>query len=123
MYPIEQRYLVDETHGEVTMSFLNTNMPYETNNTFEAILKEFIGGKIPPKYNYPQPKKIIFQPPATIVYWEDGDKTVVKCMSSQQFDEQAGYAAAFMKKVYGTHAAFKSMLKEKSVTKETKKKE
>ena len=24
-------------------------------------------------------KKVIFNPPATIVFWEDGSKTVVKC--------------------------------------------
>ena len=66
------------------------------------------------KYIYPVPKKIIFNNPATIVYWEDGDKTVVKCMAEQRFDAEAGYAAAFMKKIYQNHAALKNLLNEKS---------
>ena len=30
-------------------------------------------------------KKVIFNPPATVVYWSDGSKTVVKCQCQGQF--------------------------------------
>lgn len=30
------------------------------------------------QWNPPKPTKVIFNPPATIVFWEDGSKTVVK---------------------------------------------
>ena len=32
-------------------------------------------------------KEVIFNDPATIVYWEDGTKTVVKC-HNETFDEE-----------------------------------
>lgn len=46
-------------------------------------------------------KKIIFNPPATIVFWGDGTKTVVKTMSGESFDMYHGFTAALAKKVYG----------------------
>ena len=39
----------------------------------------------------PMPTQVIFNPPATIVYWEDGDKTVVRC-DNDVFSEEFGYA-------------------------------
>jgi hypothetical protein len=46
-------------------------------------------------------KKIIFNPPATIVFWGDGTKTVVKTMNGESFDMYHGFTAALAKKVYG----------------------
>lgn len=46
-------------------------------------------------------KKIIFNSPATIVFWGDGTKTVVKTMSEESFDMYNGFTAALAKKVYG----------------------
>lgn len=46
-------------------------------------------------------KKVIFNPPATIVFWNDGSKTVVKCSEDDIFDPLAGIAFALMRKVYG----------------------
>ena len=43
-------------------------------------------------------KKVIFNPPATIVYWADGKKTVVKCTEDEIFNESAGVALCFMKR-------------------------
>lgn len=53
--------------------------------------------------NYPVPfdleiKKIIFNPPATIVFWSDGTKTVVKCAKNERFDAEKGVAMAIAKK-------------------------
>lgn len=56
------------------------------------------------------PKQVIFNPPATIVYWEDGTKTVVKA-DNDTFSEEFGYAMACMRKVYGTRAEFKAQFK------------
>ena len=46
-------------------------------------------------------QKVIFNPPATIVFWGDGTKTVVKTMSGESFDMYHGFTAALAKKVYG----------------------
>lgn len=37
----------------------------------------------------PEIKKVIFNPPATIVFWLDGTKTVVKCKEGEEFSEWA----------------------------------
>lgn len=41
--------------------------------------------------------RVIFNPPATIVFWEDGTKTVVKC-ENEPFDAEKGFAMAVAKK-------------------------
>lgn len=46
-------------------------------------------------------KRVIFNPPATIVLWEDGTKTVVKCDKDDVFDEMKGLALCYMKKALG----------------------
>ena len=54
-----------------------------------------------PKYNVPPIKDVIFNDPATIVFWEDGTKTVVKVMEGDEFDPYTGLAQAISKKVLG----------------------
>lgn len=45
-------------------------------------------------------REIIFNPPATIVYWWDGDKTVVKT-HDEDFDYEKGLAMAVSKHYLG----------------------
>ena len=45
-------------------------------------------------------KKVIFNAPATIVFWEDGTKTVVKAYE-EDYDSEKGLAMAIAKKSYG----------------------
>lgn len=54
--------------------------------------------------------KVVFNPPATIVFWLDGTKTVVKCKEDEEFSEWAGIALCLAKKLYGTnfHKIFKA---------------
>lgn len=46
-------------------------------------------------------KRVIFNPPATIVYWSDGSKTVVKCSEKDVFDPEKGLAMAIAKRCGG----------------------
>lgn len=46
-------------------------------------------------------KNVIFNPPATIVFWADGTKTVVKA-HGEEFDPEKGLAMAISKKALGT---------------------
>lgn len=57
-------------------------------------------------------KKVIFNNPATIVYWEDGTKTVVKCGKDDTFDAEKGLALCFMKKALGNKGNFNNTIKE-----------
>lgn len=48
----------------------------------------------------PKIKEVIFNPPATIVFWKDGTKSVVKA-TNEEFDPEKGLAMAIARKVYG----------------------
>lgn len=51
--------------------------------------------------NKNQIKNVIFNNPATIVFWGDGSKTVVKC-NEDEFDPEKGLAMAIAKHFMGT---------------------
>ena len=61
--------------------------------------------------NIPEVKKVIFNDPATIVYWKDGTKTVVKCQDGDDFDPEKGFAMAFLKKCWGNTGNFNDNLR------------
>lgn len=46
-------------------------------------------------------EKVTFNGSATIVFWKDGDKTVVKCADGDKYDREKGLAMAICKKVLG----------------------
>lgn len=58
----------------------------------------------------PKIERVIFHDPATIVYWKDGTKTVVKA-HNEKFDKEKGLLAAIAKKVYGNKANFNNVIK------------
>lgn len=51
-------------------------------------------------------KKVIFNPPATVVYWSDCTKTVVKCSEKDVFDPEKGLAMAIAKRCAGNTGAY-----------------
>lgn len=53
----------------------------------------------------PKIKKVIFNPPATIVLWEDNTKTVVKAQI-EGFDPEKGLAMAISKKYLGNKGKY-----------------
>ena len=62
--------------------------------------------------NYiPEIKNVIFNDPATIVFWDDGTKTVVKCQPGDSFDPEKGLAMAITKKAYGNKGSYCNQLK------------
>ena len=59
----------------------------------------------------PEIKNVIFNDPATIVFWEDGTKTVVKCQDGDEFDPEKGLAMAIVKKAYGNKSNYCNKMK------------
>lgn len=57
-------------------------------------LKEEIQMKTKSKIAYNPIKKVIFNDPATIVFWKDGTKTIVKNQEGTEFDPEKGLAMA-----------------------------
>lgn len=45
--------------------------------------------------------KVIFNDPATIVFWSDGTKTVVKTQNGETFDPEKGLAMSIAKRAFG----------------------
>ena len=46
-------------------------------------------------------KKIMYKPPATIVFWNDGTKTVAVCEKGDTYNRELGFALCVLKKKYG----------------------
>lgn len=55
-------------------------------------------------YNTFEIKDIKVNGPATIVFWEDGTKTVVKCVPDDPYDTEKAVAMCFMKKALGSRS-------------------
>lgn len=56
-------------------------------------------------------KNVIFNDPATIVFWTDGTKTVVKAQDGDEFDPEKGLAMAISKKALGNKGNYCNVLK------------
>ena len=58
----------------------------------------------------PKPKRIMKSDRATIVFLEDGTKTVVKRSADTEDDPYSAFTAALAKKVYGSTNAVKKII-------------
>ena len=59
-------------------------------------------------------QKVIFSGPATVVFWDDGEKTVVKCMEGDEMNYEMGIALCTLKKIFGEddYKSYKRHVKE-----------
>lgn len=96
------------------LAFAYSNAYQDTDNYLQhdiAITKALINSK----FGFPKStmaiKNVIFHDPATIVYWMDGSKTVVKCQSGDIFDPEKGLAMAIAKRVYGDNGRYCELFK------------
>lgn len=64
----------------------------------------------------PEIKKVIHNNPATIVFWGDGTKTVVKCQEEDRhgYSERVGLLMCIAKKFFGNTGKFNDILTEHS---------
>lgn len=51
-------------------------------------------------------ENVIFSGPETIVFWKDGEKTVVKCQDGDRYDKHIGLAMACAKKLFGNRGSY-----------------
>lgn len=56
-------------------------------------------------------KKVIFKDPLTIVLWNNGDKTIVKCQERDIYDPEKGLAMAICKYTYGNKSRYNEIFK------------
>lgn len=57
-------------------------------------------------------KDVIFSDPATVVFWSDGTKTVVKTRGGEKYDKEKGLAMAIVKKITGNTGNYYNIFKE-----------
>jgi len=65
-------------------------------------------GTFPPRVGI---EKVVYNDPATIVYWNDGTKTVVKCHEGDIFDERTGFLLCCAKKLFGNTGRYNDAMK------------
>ena len=64
-----------------------------------------------PHESIPEIKNVYFNDPVTVVMWDDGTKTVVRCSENDFYDPEKGLAMAIIKKVYGNDNSFHKIFK------------
>lgn len=62
-------------------------------------------------YGFMVINKVVFNDPATIVFWKDGSKTIVKCGENESFDPEKGLAMAITKKAFGNQGNYYNQIK------------
>ena len=65
----------------------------------------------PTKYVALEIKKVVFNDPATIVFWEDGTKTVVKCQPGDTYSKELGLAMALVKRFYNNKGSYNDIFR------------
>lgn len=57
-------------------------------------------------------RDVIFSDPATVVFWDDNTKTVVKARGGEKYDKEKGLAMAIIKKITGNTGNYYNIFKE-----------
>lgn len=77
----------------------------------DTALRISADGGIVFKTGAPEPKRIYVSEDkkVTVVIWNDGDKTIVRCSDGDEPDVEKGIWAAAMKKLYGPRSRYKKL--------------
>ena len=57
-------------------------------------------------------EKVIFNPPATIIIWDDNTKTIVKAQEDEPYDPEKGMAMCIAKHIYGDCGSYYNVFSE-----------
>lgn len=76
---------------------------------FSSVVPDIVSFTVSNRINI---EKVIFNDPATIVFWTDGTKTIVKCQEGDTFDKEKGLAMAIAKRCYGNTGKYCEEFKE-----------
>ena len=79
----------------------------------QQFINEFIAEMLKPMLNY-FPDRIIKSGPATIVFWKDGTKTIVKRAADEPDNDFNAFTAALAKKALGSTNAVRKVVKTKT---------
>lgn len=68
-----------------------TESLFSSSQFVENLIARFNGSKA-------EVERVLYDGPATIVFWSDGSKTVAKRAAGEPYDEHVGFLAAFVKR-------------------------
>jgi hypothetical protein len=110
-HPRASEYLNSECEYTIQSTWNQHAQMEQATYEFRILLPKMDTGKVPYDKAYkhipskiPGIKDVIFNPPATIVFWEDRTKTVVK--AQEDFDPEKGLAMAISKKMFGNNYGY-----------------
>ena len=98
------RYVDSDQLSQLERDYIESDM-----NELTKLYKEF--SKMNSKSIHNKIKKVIFNDPATIVFWSDGKKTVVKCGERDIYDPEKGLAMAIAKRALGNEGNYYELFK------------
>lgn len=133
VYIHDDKYNISRSKEYYPLDFLSGNVAYDICKLVEEVLKarkekeagEYVQcnikdsnvqsySDIPKSINKESDTlwvdRIMFNGRATIIFWTDNTKTVVKCSDEDDDDPYAAVAQAYMKKIFGSNNQFKKMV-------------
>lgn len=98
---------------------LDVHPPMTTNISLRTLTKEELNKMFNGIRFYPPDSPMIgiaikdvrFSPPATIVFWSDNTKTVVKAQNGELFDAEKGLMACIIKRITGNTGRYNELFK------------
>lgn len=113
--------IIDDKKFPVALTQITTGGDYNSLIEFEGFVKSepwsyikkdiMSTEELANRMKHPTIKNVIFNPPATIVFWTDNTKTVVKCQDGDEFDPEKGIAMAYVKKSNGDKGNYNEIFK------------
>ena len=104
------RWMVTQTTSTAISSFVPYCEPLSINDDLLRRINEDI--KLEKKMRERLTvERVIFNPPATIVLWKDGTKTVVKCSEDDEYSREMGLALCYMKKALGNEGNYNNVFR------------
>lgn len=104
--------LYNSDHADITVTKEDKTMEKKghlvTKKDCDNFLFRYVG------FLSPDVVRVIFNPPATIVFWIDGTKTVVKCAEGEKFDPYTGFCYAFTERYFGPLSHIKKVCQKRS---------
>lgn len=94
---------------DIAAAVINTDGEYGTYTYLDTIKECIYRNNL---LNHPHIDHVIFNGPATIVFWNDGTKTVVKHDGKGRKDKRTAIMYAFMRKIYGEGKEYHNILGE-----------
>lgn len=98
--------------GEAERKYCNPDIEEFTKRAYRNMANSMYGAK-PQVVSviFPTIENVIFNDPATIVFWSDGTKTVVKTQDGEEFDQEKGLAMAIAKKAFRNKGSYYNEIK------------